>query len=50
MDSISGLDANEWKTRLEAIDNFYDLVRTNPEGVCKSISKVSYISLSCISY
>lgn len=40
LDSINGLDANEWKTRLEAIENFYDLVRTNPEGVAKSISKV----------
>ena len=43
LDSISGLDANEWKVRLEAIDNFYDLVRTNPEGVCKNVSKVGIL-------
>ena len=35
-----GLDANEWKVRLEAIDNFYDLIRTNPEGVSRNVSKV----------
>ena len=40
-----GLDANEWKVRLEAIDNFYDLIRTNPEGVSRNVSKVCNFQL-----
>ena len=43
LDSIAGLDANEWKTRSEAIELFYELVRTNPEGVTSHISKVSVV-------
>ncbi|XP_065055489.1 TOG array regulator of axonemal microtubules protein 1-like isoform X1 [Rhopilema esculentum] len=40
LESIAGLNANEWKTRLDAIENFYHLVRTNPDGVASHISKV----------
>eukprot|EP00794_Sanderia_malayensis_P020059 gene20059-22028_t len=40
MDSIAGLNANDWKTRSEAIENLYDMVCTNPEGVEKHVSKV----------
>ena len=46
LETIVGLGSNEWKARSEAIENLYELVRRNPDGVARHVSKVFALSIS----